>query len=68
MLSVSYAKCRKQALYTECHYAECGYAVCHYAEGGYAECHYDECHGALSLAPDEAFLPVILLIFLLYWN
>jgi hypothetical protein len=34
MLSVFYAKCRKQVYYAECHYAEC---------------HYAECRGALNL-------------------
>jgi hypothetical protein len=33
MLSVTYAECHKQALYTKHHYAECRYAECHSTEG-----------------------------------
>ncbi len=36
MLSVIYAECHMEAIYTECRYAECRYA----------ECRYAECHGA----------------------
>jgi hypothetical protein len=51
MLSVIYAKCRKQAhyaecRYAECHYAECRYAKCHHSECRYAECRYAECQYA----------------------
>jgi hypothetical protein len=44
MLSLIYAECHTQALYTDCHYAECLYAECRYAE-----CHYAECRGAFTL-------------------
>jgi hypothetical protein len=32
MLSVLYAKCRKETRHAECHYAACHYAGCYYAE------------------------------------
>ncbi len=46
MLSVNYGQCHIQALYAECHYAECNHAECHYAECNHAECHYAECNHA----------------------
>jgi hypothetical protein len=49
MLSVSYAECHIQALYEECHYAECSYDEGHYAECNYDECHYAECSYAVFL-------------------
>jgi hypothetical protein len=32
MLNVTYAECHIQALYAECHFAECRSAECHYTE------------------------------------
>jgi hypothetical protein len=46
MLSVIYAKCRKQTHYTEYYYAECRNAECHHAECRNAECHFAECRNA----------------------
>jgi hypothetical protein len=38
---VTFAECRYECHYAECHFDECHYAECHFDECRYAECHFD---------------------------